>query len=89
MRLYAVCGLFCYCFVDFSFGWSACVLFVVANKFIKAKYTTDMLTDLWDKWLASFDRMHCSMLEITLTEQCACTLSTCMLGAEHLVVHIV
>ena len=37
---------------------NAALLFVVANKFIKAKYTTDMLTDLWDKWLASFNRMQ-------------------------------
>ena len=34
------------------------LMFVIAKKFIKARYTIDMLTDLWDKWLASFDRMQ-------------------------------
>ena len=37
---------------------NAALMFVIAKKFIKAKYTIDMLTDLWDKWLASFKRMQ-------------------------------
>ena len=37
---------------------NAALMYVIANKFIKAKYTIDMLTDLWDKWLASFGRMQ-------------------------------
>ena len=37
---------------------NAALMYVIAKKFIKAKYTIDMLTDLWDKWLASFNRMQ-------------------------------
>jgi uncharacterized membrane protein YjdF len=34
------------------------LMFVIAKKFIKAKYTFEDVPSLWDKWLASFDRMQ-------------------------------
>lgn len=37
---------------------NAGLMFVVAKKFIKEKYTDDMIPSLWDKWLSSFKRME-------------------------------
>ena len=34
------------------------LLFVIAKKLIKQKYTDDMQPALWDKWLASYKRME-------------------------------
>lgn len=37
---------------------NAGLMFVIAKKFVKEKYTDDMLPALWDKWLASYKRME-------------------------------
>jgi len=34
------------------------LLFVVANKFIKAKYTRDQEPELWEKWLSKYSKME-------------------------------
>jgi len=37
---------------------NAGLMFVIAKKFIKEKYTDDMIPSLWDKWVSSFKRME-------------------------------
>ena len=37
---------------------NAALMFVVAKKFIKQKYSDDMLPALWDKWVSSYKRME-------------------------------
>ena len=39
------------------------LLFVIAKKLIKQKYTDDMQPALWDKWLANYDRMEVAYKE--------------------------
>ena len=37
---------------------NAALIFTKAKKFIKHKYTDDMIDSLWDKWLSKFKRME-------------------------------
>ena len=37
---------------------NAALVFTKAKKFIKHKYTDDMIDSLWDKWLSKFKRME-------------------------------
>ena len=39
------------------------LVFVVAKKFVKEKYTDDMQPALWDKWLANYNHMEIAYKE--------------------------